>query len=149
MALKKFSEQQEIAESYLKTAEDAKKQADRTFDEINELKRIKDGLKAVFSDGAGSLREQAPYVAVCEKIDLWKKKILQDNKEYLQIRIEITKQINKVTDSRYNLILKKRYLDFKSMENIADEIHYSRRRLNDLHKEALDAFYEANEKSFH
>lgn len=148
MALRKFTEQQELVSAYLDTAANAKKQADRNLDELRELKSVKDGLKAAFSDGGSSPKEYARYVAVCEEIDRYKGKVLQDNEAYLFVRVEITKQIDRLTDSRYSLILKKRYLDFKGMEIIAAEMNYSQRRLNDLHKAALDDFYKANKNHF-
>ncbi len=141
MAFKDFTKTQQQTIRYLERVENAKKQADRNIDELAELKRVKDGLRASFSDGAVSQNENAPYVAVCEKIEAMRKTALRENDGYLEVRERVTKLIKSLKNPTYSLLLQKRYLDFKLMEEIADEMHYSERRIYELHKKALDAFY--------
>ncbi len=148
MAKKKFSTTQELVVKHLSRAENAKKQADRNIDELCELKSIREGLEVAFSDVKNLPKENARYVEVCEKIDNFKEKVLCDNERYVELRKDITKQIDSLSDLRYSLILKKRYLDFKTIEEIADEMNYSSRHIIYLHKEALDAFFLLNQNQF-
>lgn len=141
MAFKDFTKTQQQVILYLEGVKSAKMQADRNIDELSELKRVKDCLRASINDGTVSQNENAPYVAVCEKIEEEKQKVLNENDRYLKIRRTVTAQIKSLRSPTYSIILQKRYLDYKSMEKIAAEMNYSERRLNDLHKMALNAFY--------
>lgn len=140
MAFKDFTESQQRAIRYLERVENAKNQADRNIDELRELNRVKDGLRASLSDGALSSEKAAPYVSICEKVEAKIDETFRENNEYLILRDKITRRIKKLRNPTYSLILQKRYLDFKTMETIAQEMNYSERRLNDLHKFALNAF---------
>jgi len=71
-----------------------------------------------------------------------------DTENYIRQQIEklnrmtfvITQKIDSLADSRYRLILEKRYVLYKDWYTIADEMGYSVQRCYQLHGYALSAF---------
>lgn len=57
--------------------------------------------------------------------------------EYLTTKKEIEAEIETVSEDRLKVILKYRYIDNMTMEQIADEMGYSYRNICYLHKKAL------------
>lgn len=64
----------------------------------------------------------------------------RDIEAYWQSRKKRVKQIQMLEDSRYVLILYKRYIEDKSFDLIAQEMHYSYKYIVELHGNALVAF---------
>lgn len=69
-----------------------------------------------------------------------KEKIASERALYFEKKEMIVNQIHKLEDARYIDILVKRYVELKAFDVIADEMHYSERRVYYLHREALQAF---------
>lgn len=63
-------------------------------------------------------------------------------REYARAKDLIISQICDMEDGRYIRILHKRYIQYKTLGTIADEMGYSEDRIKHLHGEALDAFRE-------
>lgn len=57
--------------------------------------------------------------------------------ELVRVKTEILKAISRLTDGRYREILRLRYLDGKTFEQIAVEMCYSWRHVCTLHGRAL------------
>ena len=62
----------------------------------------------------------------------------QEIDRLINIKIDIGKLIEQVHNESYRLILEKRYLCFLPWDQIAEEMHYSRRWVLDRHERALD-----------
>lgn len=114
--------------------------------ELEYLKYTKDSLasslKETSKGGAGG---NAPYVKLIEKIIERENIIIKKQDEYLKIRISLRDMINNVENVTYNLVLKKRYLQFYTFENIAAELNYTTRSIYRIHQKALRAFLDANQ----
>lgn len=67
-------------------------------------------------------------------------KIIQKRSECMQKRIEIESRITDMTDGTESLILHKRYIEFKTWEQICIEIDYSWMQTHRLHSKALQNF---------
>lgn len=59
--------------------------------------------------------------------------------EYLTAKKEIEAEIETVSEDRLKVLLKYRYIDNMTMEQIADEMGYSYRNICYLHKKALQS----------
>lgn len=57
----------------------------------------------------------------------------------VDLKMEMARYIDQVENYDYQLVLEKRYLCFKTWEQIADDLHFSRRWVNIVHSRALDA----------
>ena len=58
--------------------------------------------------------------------------------ELIHLKIDIGETINKVRNESYRLILEKRYLCFLPWDQIASEMHYSRRWVLNKHERSLE-----------
>lgn len=58
----------------------------------------------------------------------------------LDVYTEIDNAIQQIDDDVSQAILKRRYLAFETMEQIAENMHYSERNIKYKHKQALDKF---------
>jgi len=59
--------------------------------------------------------------------------------ELVSIKMEILEVVQTVEDTRYRTLLIERYTQFKTWEQIAVDMHYSFRRIMELHNDALAA----------
>ena len=57
--------------------------------------------------------------------------------ELIDVKREILSTIHQISDRRYRLVLMKRYIDYKTFERIAVEMHYSYQQICRLHGRAL------------
>lgn len=113
--------------------------------EIKKLHLVRDSL---VSSGAGGVCSSpdgnANYTKVIEKIIDYENEIRKKNAQLLDARIEIRRLINNVKNVDYNLILKKRYLQFMTFEGIANDLAYTERHIYRLHDKAVEVFEKVN-----
>ena len=115
--------------------------------ELAKLRMMRDSIKSSLDEKSGSRQSgNASYVKLAEKIIEYENKIRQKNADYLDIRIELRRMIDNVDNVNYNLILKKRYLQFMTFEKIAVDLNYTDRSIYRLHERALIAFEKANQE---
>lgn len=113
--------------------------------ELKKLRMMRDSLKSALGEKNGSSPSgNASYVNLVEKIIKYENKIIEQNAVYLDTRIELRKLIDKVENVNYNLILKKRYLQFMTFDAIAADLNYDVRSIYRLRDKALVAFSKAN-----
>ena len=108
-----------------------------------ELERLKSSLESI-STGTDSERVQTtPRDKVSEDVpqmvDL-KREIESDIKALLILKNKIINEIQSMDNPVYIDILYKRYVQYKSLEEIAVEMSYSYTRLRHLHGRALQGF---------
>ena len=108
-----------------------------------ELERLKSSLESI-STGTDSERVQTtPRDKVSEDVpqmvDL-KREIESDIKALLILKNKIINEIQSMDNPVYINILYKRYVQYKSLEEIAVEMSYSYTRLRHLHGRALQGF---------
>ena len=60
-------------------------------------------------------------------------------KEFIDLKSKITKKIDELPDIEYRLVLMLRYLDFKTWEEIAEMMNYSRQWVTKIHGRALNS----------
>lgn len=58
-------------------------------------------------------------------------------KKLMQKRLEIEKVIDTVPNATFREILKRRYLLYQKWDDVAEKMHYSSRRVRQLHRSAL------------
>lgn len=113
--------------------------------ELSKLRLMRDSLPSgTGGGGSSSSAGNASYTKLTDKIIDFENEIRQKNAEMLDTRIEIRKQIDKVDNADYNLILKKKYLQFMTIESIAVELGYCVRHTKRLHGQALLVFEKVN-----
>lgn len=120
--------------------------------ELKKLNERKDSLPSSTIGNVGSSSDnEAAYIRAYEKIERLEKKILKNNADLADCLSNIERIINKIDRWDYRLILKKKYINDKSLNAIAEEMNYCEKTVQRKHKEALDAFdkaYKAMPKKF-
>lgn len=79
--------------------------------------------------------KEAKYIKLIE----FSQRIDKHIEELYKVKTEIDKAIDKVPNSKLRRLLKLRYIDFKTWEDIADEMNYALRHIMRLHGKALIA----------
>lgn len=74
------------------------------------------------------------------KIEALSKKLKKMVLQHITLRDQITDQIEKIGDNRYENILRLRYLQGMKLTDIATTMHYNYKWLCQLHGKALQAF---------
>ena len=90
----------------------------------------KDRVQSSGSNDAG-------YTKIVEKIVELENAIQSDIEKLLSLKLEIRTVINSVDDNEEKLLLKHRYLNFMSWEDICDEMCVSMRTAHRIHSSAL------------
>ncbi|MDO5397048.1 MAG: DUF1492 domain-containing protein [bacterium] len=88
----------------------------------------------------GKVSTDATYVDTLIQIEKLDKEISEMIKEYNVYEREIKRHINILTNEVYITLLRKRYVEFKTLSQIAKEMNYSYDYARFLHGKALKAF---------
>lgn len=121
---------------YLKRYNVCLKEVDRLRDEKERLKSIRDKITPTYSDmpkGGGT--DKSDIAASIIDLDL---EIDDQMSKWLQYGEEIKQAIDTVQDSNLKLLLKYRYINNMTFEQIAVVMNYTWRNIHYLHKKALD-----------
>lgn len=65
--------------------------------------------------------------------------------EYLELQVKVLDKIERIDVDLQRKVLKMKYLDFKSLPDIGEELHYSYEHIRRTHKKALQN-YKKNER---
>lgn len=109
---------------------------------IAQQKRLRELATCVSpsSDGCGHNSGVSDKVgSLCAKIADLDAEINAEIDKLVDVQKDIMHTIGKVDDERYRIILTERYIDCKTFEQIADDIHYSYMQIFRLHGQSLAA----------
>lgn len=118
------------------------------FDELiksnqEELKHLQDTLRSLDLSKdkvQTSPSADSPMINQVAKILELEKRINADIESMLNLKIEIRDAINRVEDANEKLLLRCRYLNFMSWDDICKEMKYSVRTVHRIHQQALKNF---------
>ena len=108
------------------------------LDELHELSTSLPGLDYSKDRVQTSGSSDAGYTKIVEKIAELEKAIKSDIEKLLSLKLEIRTVINEVYDNEEKLLLKHRYLNFMSWDEICDEMNVSMRTAHRIHALALE-----------
>lgn len=123
---------------YLKRYITLDREIDRKLEEVGRLRSKLTRVTEVYSTeprGGGTIYGKTEEI-LAKIVDL-EKEIDADIDRLVAIRDGIKTIIEAVEDDRERLLLQYRYLDGKTFEKIAVEMHYSWRQIHRLHSRAL------------
>ena len=95
---------------------------------------------SVLSDMPRSGGEQDRLAKTIAKIVDLKKKLRDEIEEYIELKEEAIELIDSMSDGRHRLVLTYRYINGKTWEEIAVEMHYTYKWVHVLHGQALADF---------
>jgi DNA-directed RNA polymerase specialized sigma subunit len=123
---------------YLKRYINLDREIERKLEEVARLRSKLTRVTEVFTTepkGGGSIRGKTENI-IAKIVDL-EKEIDADVDRLISIRDNIKAIIEAVEDDREKLLLQYRYLDGRTFEEIAVQMHYSWRQIHRLHSKAL------------
>ncbi len=114
------------------------------FQELEDLENIKDKICSPILSGLptayNSSNDNANYTSTVEKIVELQNKIRIEIDRLIDLRTDIRDKIALVPNKSEHLVLKYRYIDFMTWEQIAVEMHYSFQWIHKIHQKALKNF---------
>ena len=114
---------------------------------LTELQSLKESLyisqaKAEVEKVKGKSKDKdAGFVKIIAKIDYLEKVINKEIESFIYEKHKIIAEIQMLKNSLYVEFLYKRYVEFKRLEEIAEEMSYSFGYIRKVHKLALEEFY--------
>lgn len=123
---------------YLKRYINLDREIERKLEEVARLRSKLTRVTEVFTAeprGGGSIYGKTEEI-LAKIVDL-EKEIDADVDRLIEVRDSIKSIIEAVEDDRERLLLQYRYLDGRTFEEIAVQMHYSWRQIHRLHSQAL------------
>lgn len=84
-----------------------------------------------------SKKQDASYVEIIEKIVELENQITAEIDDYVDFKTQIHNAINSVEKPNENLVLRYRYIEMMSWDEIAEKMNYSNKQIRRIHYEAL------------
>ena len=133
------------------TAKEYLEQVKQKDARINNLMKDKEALRdKMYSSGSFDYSkervqaspDQDKYGTLYAMIDEKEREIIRKIDELINFKIRVTDMINDLSDERYITVLHKKYIRFQSWEQIAIEMGYNTRYVQQLNGQALLQFYD-------
>lgn len=130
------------AKQYLQKIRKLDRMIEQRIKERDSLRQF-DGVGAIAYDSdpvQTSPKAGAPFESTVEKLIALEEELDRLIDEYVTLKDKIIGEIQGLSNTVYVTLLHKRYVEYKSLEVIAVEMHYSYERVRHLHGYALRAF---------
>ncbi len=88
----------------------------------------------------GSIAGEAKFTKLCDKVIDLETEIQNEVGEYFDKKHRVINQIQSIDKTIYRELLYKRYVEFKKLDSISDEMHYSYGHIRNIHRRALKDF---------
>lgn len=129
------------ARQYLKQLQKLYNNIEQKQEELQQLRASTTSIDSIDVskervDG-GKISTDAPFANIVIKAEDLDREIIGMRRKYNTYKHKMIKQINNLTDSRCINILYKRYIEFKTLSQIAKEMNYAYRHIKRLHNRAL------------
>ncbi len=110
--------------------------------DISELERLRDLCKSISSPNlsgvhSGSRKNEAPFTKTVEKIVDLEETINTEIDSFIDLKKELRDVINSVENPNEKLLLRLRYIEFMTWEQIAERMSYSVVQVYRIHSNAL------------
>lgn len=130
------------AKQYLKQAYMLDKLIKSNCEELNQLKELSTSISGIdYSKGPGENNAgDAGFTNIlCKIIDL-EAKIQKRVNEFIELKEEIREKIDRIQSANEKLLLRLKYINFYTWEQIGDEMNMSIRSVHRIHLAALSSF---------
>ena len=127
---------------YLNQAYHLNELIDSDIEELDRLKATIDGLSSIVfdRDNVQTSGPSSPIERTIGKIESMKERINREIDDFIDLKEEIRDSINQLTNNNEKLILRLRYVLFKSWEEIQGTVGKERSQTFSLHQTALNHF---------
>lgn len=131
------------SKDYLKQAQQLNDFIKADFEELEKLKGDCFNLSArsiSSSGGNGSQNHDPAFIKCLEKIEQLKADINFEIDTYFALKIQIRKSINQLENHNERMILKMKYINGNTLEQVADKLNKDIRTVKRWHNSALQHF---------
>jgi DNA-directed RNA polymerase specialized sigma subunit len=128
------------AKQYLRKVRYLDKTISAKLEQIETLHAQVTKTTTVLSDMPGCKGNQDKLAKTIAKIVDLKKGLRQEIEDYVDLKEEAIRLIDSMSDGRHRLVLTYRYINGKTWEEIAVEMHYTYKWVHVLHGQALADF---------
>jgi DNA-directed RNA polymerase specialized sigma subunit len=132
------------AKQYLKQAYRLNEMIKSNQEELSSLKELAKSISAIdYSKErvqSSKVTGDANFTNVVEEIVELEKRIGNDIARCIALKSEIRESINQVKDADEKILLRLRYINFKTWDEICNELHVSLRTVHRIHAAALEKF---------
>lgn len=125
------------AKEYLNRAYRVNETIDSNLRQIERLNDMATNVTSNFDERVQSSPSGDRTAKIIEKIVMLKEKVNEDTDRLVDLLAEIKATIEGVSDADEKLLLTLRYVEFMKWEKIMDEMHFSKRRVMQIHEKAL------------
>lgn len=131
------------AKKYLKQLMKLDEQIKQKQKQVDELREMRGNIgsfdyskERVQSSGSGKSQVEESAVRLLSL----ENEVKEDIIEFVLMKDKIIKEIHQLADANHIKLLYKRYVEFKRLEEIAVEMHYTYIYTRELHGDALNSF---------
>lgn len=113
--------------------------------ELSELRMTAEslpGMKYSEDKVQKSLSQNAPFISSVHRIIELEKEIDAEIDRFVDEKHRIINQIQGLSDMQHIEVLFKRYVEYKSLETISEEMGYTPQYVREIHGQALEKFQE-------
>ncbi len=124
----------------LKRLDIAINQKTRELDDLRSKSRIVKGIDYSKDRVQTSSSGDAPFVKLIERIADLEKEIDTEINEFVDEKHKIINQIQSLKNANHSRLLYERYVEYKSLEQICDDMKFSHAYIKHMHGDALQNF---------
>lgn len=138
--LEYIKKENELKKDYLKSYGDAIRAEKAIEDEIKQLRLDKMCPSIVIDDmprGVGGHSDLSDYIV---KVDELLEVLRMSMEERIELRREIIRKVESMSNETEKLVLRLRYIQMKTWEELAAQIGYSWQHVHKIHGKALQHF---------
>lgn len=130
------------AKQYLKQAYMLDKLIKSNCEELNQLKELSTSISGIdYSKGPGKNNAgDAGFTNIICKITSLEVNIQKRVNEFIELKEEIREKIDRIQSANEKLLLRLKYINFYTWEQIGDEMNMSIRSVHRVHLAALSSF---------
>lgn len=135
-----LSEKQMTAKQYLKRAYRCNELLKSNLEELENLRAMSTSIASpdlTKERVSGTPSQEAHFVGAVNKMVDLEKQVDDEMVHLLDLKIDIRDVVNQVEDVKGILVLRYRYLEFMTWENLSDKMGYSMRQIHRIHEAAL------------
>ncbi|WP_413523331.1 hypothetical protein [Lactococcus raffinolactis] len=128
---------------YLKQIDGMNRYIEQLISEVNELRTLSTSITSVqYGDRitSSTKNQEAPFVRCVMRIASLEEKINREIDRLVDLKLAVSDAIDLLDDINERILLRARYLNNKSWEEIASQLKYSLRSTHRIHINALQHF---------
>lgn len=123
---------------FLKRYKQIDKEINQLLLEKSEIFSLGTKITPTYSDMLKGTSESDKVQSTVEKLEEYERKIDIKIDDWCEAKLDIEKAIHTVESDKLRLLLRYRYINGWTFEQIAVQMHYTWRQINRLHKKAIN-----------